>query len=190
MRVPLASKMTGWARQKYLPPKTRVIRVMPNTPALIQTGASVFAPGKHALDNDSDVVATLLSSIGICAETSEQMMDAVTGLSGSGPAYGYMAIESMADGGVKMGLPRDLAVKLAAQTLMGAAKMVLDTGKHPGQLKDEVCSPGGTTIAAVHSLEKSGFRASLIAAVEAATERSKELGRKEEEGSSRQQKRI
>ncbi|CAG5132997.1 unnamed protein product [Candidula unifasciata] len=174
--VSIAAGITIRAIEQSLPQGTHVVRVMPNTPALVQAGASVMAPGSHALKSDVKVVRSLLSTIGICEESSEALLDAVTGLSGSGPAYAFVAIESLADGGVKMGLPRDLALKLAAQTLLGAAKMVLETGKHPGQLKDEVCSPGGTTIAAVYALEKNGFRGALIDAVEAATLRAKELG--------------
>ncbi|KAK8737700.1 hypothetical protein OTU49_004199 [Cherax quadricarinatus] len=119
---------------------------------------------------------SILSSVGFCAEIPEYQMDAACGLAGSGPAYIYAAIEALADGGVKMGLPRQLAQTLAAQTVKGAATMVLEHGKHPAQLKDEVCSPGGTTIAAMHSLEKNGFRNALISAVEAAALRSIELG--------------
>lgn len=162
--------------EKLLPEGSKVIRVMPNTPALVQAAASVLAPGRAVDDNDTELVIELLRCFGIAEPGSEKLLDAVTGLSGSGPAYAFTAIEALSDGGVKMGLPRDLATKLAAQTLLGAAKMVLETGKHPGQLKDEVCSPGGTTIAAMHKLERGGFRASLIDAVEAATLRAKELG--------------
>ncbi|KAK3600560.1 hypothetical protein CHS0354_003497 [Potamilus streckersoni] len=162
--------------EKELPPKTRVIRVMPNTPALVQAAASVLAPGTEVLPGDSELVQELLQCIGICEAGSEKLLDAVTGLSGSGPAYAFAAIEALSDGGVKMGLPRDLAIKLAAQTLLGASKMVLETKKHPGQLKDEVCSPGGTTITAMHVLEKGGFRGALIDAVEAATLKARELG--------------
>ncbi|KAL3891381.1 hypothetical protein ACJMK2_003643 [Sinanodonta woodiana] len=162
--------------EQELPPKTRVIRVMPNTPALVQAAASVLAPGTGVLPGDSELVQELLQCIGICEAGSEKLLDAVTGLSGSGPAYAFAAIEALSDGGVKMGLPRDLAIKLAAQTLLGAAKMVLETKKHPGQLKDEVCSPGGTTITAMHVLEKGGFRGALIDAVEAATLKARELG--------------
>lgn len=151
---------------------------MPNITVTVQAAASVIAPGTSVQLNDSELVRELFQSIGICEIGSENLLDAVTGLSGSGPAYGFIAIESLADGGVNMGLPRDLALKLAAQTLLGAAKMVLESGKHPGQLKDDVCSPGGTTIAAVQSLEKSGFRACLIDAVEAATLKAQELGSK------------
>lgn len=162
--------------EQELPAGSRVIRVMPNTPALVLAAASVLAPGQSVQPGDSDLVLDLLKTIGICEPGSEKLLDAVTGLSGSGPAYAFTAIEALSDGGVKMGLPRDLAIKLAAQTLLGAAKMVLESGEHPGQLKDQVCSPGGTTIAAVHKLEKAGFRAALIDAVEAATQRAKELG--------------
>ncbi|CAC5403358.1 proC [Mytilus coruscus] len=162
--------------EENLPPDTRVVRVMSNIPVTVQAAASVISLGAGALPDDSELVRELLQCIGICEEGSESLLDAVTGLSGSGPAYAFTAIESLADGGVKMGLPRDLAIKLAAQTLLGAAKMVLESGKHVGQLKDEVCSPGGTTIAAMHSLERAGFRASLINAVEIGTLKARELG--------------
>lgn len=174
--VSIAAGIPISAIEKELPAGSRVIRVMPNTPALVQAAASVLAPGKSVEPGDSDIVVELLKSIGICEPGSEKLLDAVTGLSGSGPAYAFTAIEALSDGGVKMGLPRDLATKLAAQTLLGAAKMVLESGQHPGELKDQVCSPGGTTIAAVHKLEKAGFRAALIDAVEAATQRAQELG--------------
>ncbi|XP_052764131.1 uncharacterized protein LOC128206040 [Mya arenaria] len=174
--VSIAAGIPISAIEQLLPKGSRVIRVMPNTPALVLAAASVLAPGQAVVDGDTDLVIELLQCIGIAEPGSEKLLDAVTGLSGSGPAYTYMAIEALADGGVKMGLPRDLAMKLAAQTMLGAAKMVLETGKHPGQLKDEVCSPGGTTIAALHKLEKAGFRATLIDAVEAATLRAQELG--------------
>lgn len=176
--VSIAAGVTLHTIENNLPPDSRVIRVMPNTPALVQAAASVLAPGSKSLPEDKDLVSELLRCIGICETGSEGLLDAVTGLSGSGPAYAFAAIESLADGGVLMGLPRDVATKLAAQTLLGAAKMVLESGKHPGQLKDEVCSPGGTTIAAMHKLEKGGFRGSLIDAVQAATNRAKELGAK------------
>lgn len=172
----IAAGVTLETLEKNLPSQTRVIRAMPNTPALVQTGATVIAPGSSVLQGDKELIQGLFRTIGICEVGTEEQLDAVTGLSGSGPAYGFLAIESLADGGVKMGLPRDLAQKLAAQTLLGAAKMVLESGKHPGQLKDEVCSPGGTTIAAIHKLEETGFRSSLITAVETATNRAKELG--------------
>lgn len=172
----IAAGVTLETLEKNLPSQTRVIRAMPNTPALVQTGATVIAPGSSVLQGDRELIQGLFRTIGICEVGTEEQLDAVTGLSGSGPAYGFLVIESLADGGVKMGLPRDLAQKLAAQTLLGAAKMVLESGKHPGQLKDEVCSPGGTTIAAIHKLEETGFRSSLITAVETATNRAKELG--------------
>ena len=118
----------------------------------------------------------MLGSVGIALEVKEKLLDAVTGLSGSGPAYAFLMIEALADGGVAAGLPRDIAQQLAAQTLLGAAKMVLETGMHPGALKDAVCSPGGTTIEAVHELEKAGIRAGLMSAVRAAADKAKKLG--------------
>lgn len=165
--------------EQMLPRKARVIRVMPNTPCLVREGASVFSRGTSTLEEDGNTIKKLFCSVGICEEVPEVLIDAVTGLSGSGPAYMYIAIEALADGGVKMGIPRDLAVRLAAKTLMGAAKMVLETGRHPGALKDDVCSPAGSSIQAVYHLERSGLRATLMGAVEAATLRSKQTGIKD-----------
>lgn len=165
--------------EQMLPRKSRVIRVMPNTPALVKEGASVFARGTQATEKDSATANRLFSSVGLCEEVPEVLIDACTGLSGGGPAYMYIAIEALADGGVKMGIPRDLAIRLAAQSLLGAAKMVLETGRHPGSLKDDVCSPAGSTIQGVHKLETMGLRGTLIEVVEAATLRSKETGLRE-----------
>jgi pyrroline-5-carboxylate reductase len=156
----------------------RLVRVMPNTPCLVNASASAYCLGGAATRADGDTVAAMLNSVGISFETPESLLDAVTGLSGSGPAYVCLMIEALADGGVRMGLPRDTAQKLAAQTLMGTAKMMLETGQHPGALKDAVASPAGTTIAGLHELERGGLRASLMNAVEAATLRSIELGKK------------
>ena len=153
----------------------RVVRVMPNTPALVGEGACGFALGQAATAEDSDLVEQLLSSVGIAYEVKENLIDAVTGLSGSG-RYGYTVIDALSDGGVAVGLPRDIATRLAAQTMLGSAKMVLETGKHPGELKDMVCSPGGTTIEGVHELEEGGVRSALINAVRASAERAVELG--------------
>ena len=153
----------------------RVVRVMPNTPALVGAGASAFALGPGVHSEDEAVVRTFLGSVGHAVCVSESLLDAVTGLSGSGPAFVYLMIEALSDGGVRVGLPRDVATLLAAQTVLGAAKMVLETGLHPGVLKDQVASPGGTTIAGLHALERSGVRGALIDAVEAATRRSSEL---------------
>ena len=154
----------------------RIVRVMPNTPALVGSSASAFSGGVSATPADLQVVERLLSSVGRAIETPERLLDAVTGLSGSGPAYAFTMIEALSDGGVRMGLPRDVATMLAAQTLLGAAQMVLETGLHPGVLKDQVASPGGTTIAGLHALERGGLRAALMNAVEAATLRAAELG--------------
>jgi pyrroline-5-carboxylate reductase len=157
-------------------PGARVVRVMPNTPALVGASASAFALGKAASRADADLVQRLLSSVGLAVLVKESLLDAVTGLSGSGPAYLYVAIEALSDGGVAAGLPRDIATRLAAQTVLGSAKMVLETGLHPGALKDMVTSPGGTTIEGIHELEKGQFRATLMNAVRASAEKSKRLG--------------
>lgn len=154
----------------------RVIRVMPNTPALVGASASAFARGKAALPADAALALRLLASVGLAFELKEALLDAVTGLSGSGPAYVYVIIEALSDGGVAAGLPRDVAAKLAAQTVLGGAKMVLQTGLHPGALKDMVASPGGTTIEGLHELEKGKIRGVLMSAVRAATEKSRKLG--------------
>jgi pyrroline-5-carboxylate reductase len=154
----------------------RVVRVMPNTPCLVGQGASAFARGAGATSEDGAQVQQLLSAVGIAVELDEKLLDAVTGLSGSGPAFVYVVIEALSDGGVRMGLPRAVATQLAAQTVLGAAQMVLG-GEHPAVLKDRVASPGGTAIAGLQALEDHGLRSALIAAVEAATKRSAELGR-------------
>ncbi|MBL9114435.1 MAG: pyrroline-5-carboxylate reductase [Verrucomicrobiaceae bacterium] len=164
--------------QSWLGGNQRVIRVMPNTPALVGMGASAFSRGERATENDAALARQLLGAVGTADEVAEKLLDAVTGLSGSGPAYGYTIIEALADGGVLMGLPRATAVRLAAQTMLGAAEMVLKTGKHTGSLRDEVTSPGGTTAAGLEALELGGLRAALLQAVRSATERAIELGQK------------
>ncbi|MCA9034094.1 MAG: pyrroline-5-carboxylate reductase [Planctomycetaceae bacterium] len=162
--------------ESRMPSGTRVIRVMPNTPCLVGKGASGISAGKHATPGDVELITTLLQTAGLAEVFPESLLDAVTGLSGSGPAYAFQIIEALSDGGVKVGLPRAAATRLAAQTLLGAAEMVLRTGRHPAELKDGVTSPGGTTIAALHALEQGGLRAALMDAVEASTVRSRELG--------------
>jgi len=156
--------------------QARLARVMPNTPCLVGAGASAYALGAGATAEDGKLVARLLATVGIAVELPESLLDAVTGLSGSGPAYIYQVIEALSDGGVLMGLPRDVATRLASQTVLGAAQMVVQTGEAPAVLKDAVASPGGTTIAGLHALEAGGLRAALMNAVKAATLRSKELG--------------
>jgi pyrroline-5-carboxylate reductase len=155
----------------------RLVRVMPNTPCLVGASASGYAPGDAATPEDISLVDRLLNAVGRAFRLPEHLLDAVTGLSGSGPAFVYVMIEALSDGGVRMGLPRDVATALATQTVFGAAKMVLETGSHPAVLKDMVSSPGGTTIAGLHALERGGLRAALMDAVEAATRRSVELGK-------------
>ena len=154
----------------------RVVRVMPNTPCLVGAGAAGYSRAVGASEKDGQYVGELLNSVGVAFELPENLIDAVTGLSGSGPAFVYQVIEAMSDGGVRVGLPRNVATQLAAQTVLGAAKMVLETGEHPGVLKDNVASPGGTTIAGLHALESGGLRSTMIDAIQSATERSQELG--------------
>ncbi len=168
--VPLAALAAG------LGDAPRLVRVMPNTPCLIGAGASGYCLGPNATGDDARLVGQLLAAVGTAHQVDESLLDAVTGLSGSGPAFVYVMIEALSDGGVKMGLPRNVALALAAQTVRGAAGMILETHQHPGQLKDAVTSPGGTTIAGLAALEAAGARAAMIAAVEAATRRSAELG--------------
>jgi pyrroline-5-carboxylate reductase len=156
--------------------KFRVVRAMPNTPALILQGASGFSTGTGTTAEDAEIAKRVFGSVGVAVQVKESLLDAVTGLSGSGPAYVYTIIEALADGGVLMGLPRELALQLAAQTVAGAAGMVLQTGTHPATLRDQVTSPGGTTIAGLEQLEAKGLRTALISAVRAATARAKELG--------------
>jgi pyrroline-5-carboxylate reductase len=157
--------------------RRRLVRVMPNTPCLVGASASAYAPGEGATAEDAALVDRLLKAVGVAFRVPENLLDAVTGLSGSGPAFVYLMIEALSDGGVRVGLPRDAATALAAQTVLGAAKMVLETGSHPGVLKDQVASPGGTTIAGLHALERGGVRGAIMDAVEAATRRATELGK-------------
>src|SRR5438477_4980014 len=157
--------------------QARVVRVMPNTPALVGASASAFALGHSAQAEDGELARKIFSSVGLTFEMKESLLDAVTGLSGSGPAYAFLLIEALSDGGVAAGLSREVATRLAAQTLLGSARMVLETGLHPAALKDMVTSPGGTTIEGLHELERAGVRAALISAVRAATEKSKSLGK-------------
>jgi pyrroline-5-carboxylate reductase len=161
-----------------LPAGTRVIRTMPNTAAIALAGATAIAPGTHASDDDLSVARRLFEATGRVVVLDESLLDAVTGLSGSGPAYVMLIIEALADGGVKVGLHRETALLLAAQTVYGSAKLLLETGEHPGRIKDMVTSPGGTAIAGLHTLEAGGLRTTLINAVESATRRSVELGEK------------
>jgi pyrroline-5-carboxylate reductase len=159
-----------------LGPLPQLVRVMPNTPCLVGQSASGYCLGPGTTEADATLVSKLLSSVGRAFPLEEKQLDAVTGLSGSGPAFVYLVIEALSDGGVLCGLPRDVALALAAQTVLGSAQMVLSTGEHPAVLKDRVASPGGTTIAGIQKLEEGGLRSALIDAVQAATKRSAELG--------------
>jgi len=163
--------------EKALRENSRVVRVMPNTPALVLAGAAAIAGGRAVTSDDLALAQNIFNSVGRSVIVEEKLMDAVTGLSGSGPAYVFLIIDALSDAGVKAGLPRQLALELAAQTVYGAAKMVLETKEHPGKLRDMVTSPGGTTIEGLHALEKGKLRATLMNAVEAATARSRELGK-------------
>jgi pyrroline-5-carboxylate reductase len=176
--VSIAAGITIAFIEQRLKKNVPVIRVMPNTPALVMAGMAALSAGSSATEEHIQTALTTFSAVGEAVVVDEGLIDAVTALSGSGPAYVFMVIEAMADGGVKAGLKRDIALKLAAQTVMGAAKMVIETGRHPGVLKDMVTSPGGTTIEALSVLEDNGVRGAFIEAVEAAFEKAKELGKK------------
>lgn len=164
--------------QRFFPANTPLIRVMPNTPALIGEGVSALALGQFAGPEHEAVGRQIFGALGQVVVVAEQMMDGVTGLSGSGPAYVFLFLEALTDAGVRVGLSRDLALTMATQTVIGAARLVQVTGQHPAVLKDMVTSPGGTTIAGLHVLEEGKMRGTLISAVVAATERSKELSKK------------
>lgn len=154
----------------------RVVRAMPNTPALVGLGATAVSGGEHATPQDLELAKKLFDAVGSTWVLDEVLLDAVTGLSGSGPAYIFLIIEALSDAGVKVGLSRHVALKLAAQTVYGSARLLLETGEHPGTLKDQVTSPGGTAIAGLHTLEAGGLRTTLIDAVESATRRARQLG--------------
>jgi pyrroline-5-carboxylate reductase len=174
--ISIAAGIPIEAIEARLPEGARVIRTMPNTPAIALAGATAIAAGTHATEDDVEIASALFHAVGRVVVLDESLLDAVTGLSGSGPAYVMLMIEALADGGVKVGLGRDAALMLAAQTVYGAAKLQLETGEHPGRLKDMVTSPGGTAIAGLHTLESGGLRRTLIDAVEVAAGRSAELG--------------
>jgi len=171
-----AAGLTIDSMQYLLPAETRICRLMTNTPVQFCEGVSSYTMGKHCKDEDRDTVHNLLSAIGYCTEVREELVDTVTGFAGGGPAYVYCFIEAMADGAVLGGMNRKEALQMAAKTAIGAAKMVQETRKHPGQLKDEVCSGGGSTINGIRVLEQNGMRGTVIEAVRAASSRSKELG--------------
>ncbi|MGF1468814.1 MAG: pyrroline-5-carboxylate reductase [Sandaracinaceae bacterium] len=174
--VSIAAGVSLGAIEGRLPVRTRVVRTMPNTPALVDCGATAVAGGRHATDEDLALVTRIFGHVGRTVTVEESLLDAVTGLSGSGPAYIFLIIEALSDAGVKVGLHRADAQLLAATTVLGSARLLLETGEHPGRLKDMVTSPGGTAIAGLHTLEAGGLRTTLINAVEAATERSRALG--------------
>ena len=174
--ISIAAGVSTRKLREQLGKPARLIRVMPNTPALVLEGVTAIARAEGLQPGDLEAAQELFAAVGKVVVLDESAMDAVTGLSGSGPAYVAMAIEALADGGVKMGLDRATAMTLAAQTVLGSARLILDTGVHPGQLKDMVSSPGGTTIAGIAALEECGLRRALIQAVERATLRSRELG--------------
>jgi len=175
--ISIAAGVDTEAIETMIADGVRVIRAMPNTPALVGAGATAIAPGKHASETDLATAKAMFDAVGITVVLDESHLDAVTGLSGSGPAYIFLILEALADAGVKVGLARRNAQLLAAQTVMGSAKMLLETDEHVGRLKDMVTSPGGTAIAGLHTLEQGGLRTTLINAVETATKRAKELGR-------------
>lgn len=175
--ISIAAGVGTEAIEEVLADGVRVVRAMPNTPATVGAGATAIAPGRHAGEPELATARAIFDAVGITVSLDESHLDAVTGLSGSGPAYIFLILEALADAGVKVGLSRRNAQRLAAQTVMGSAKLLLETDEHPGRLKDMVTSPGGTAIAGLHTLEQGGLRTTLINAVETATKRARELGR-------------
>jgi len=161
--------------EQALKVNAHVVRIMPNTPALVGLGTTAVCAGRYADENDLALAHDIFSAVGSVTEVEERLINAVSGVSGSGPAYVYVMIQALADGGVRMGLSRQLALKLAAETVRGAAQMVLESGDHPEALKDKVCSPGGTTIEGIYALEKAGFRQALMEAVAVATQKASQL---------------
>lgn len=174
--ISIAAGVTLARLESLLPAELRVIRVMPNTPALVGAGASAYSLGARATEQDALIAQRILGSVGLAVQVAEGQLDAVTGLSGSGPAYLCVVIEALADGGVAAGLPRPLALQLAAQTVLGSGRLVVESGEHPARLKDDVASPAGTTVEGLKILEARGVRSAFIEAVVAATRRSRELG--------------
>lgn len=174
--VSVAAGVPIAAIERRLHPPMRIVRAMPNTPATIGAGATAITLGEHATETDLVTAKTIFDSVGLTVVLEENQLDAVTGLSGSGPAYIFLIIEALADAGVKVGLSRRASMQLAAQTVLGSAKLLIESGLHPGMLKDGVTSPGGTAIAGLHTLEAGGLRNVLMNAVETATRRSRELG--------------
>lgn len=173
--ISIAAGITIGFMETFLPSPVPVVRVMPNTPSLVGEGAAAVALGSHANQEHERLATAIFGAVGKVVTVRENLLDSVTGLSGSGPAYVYIMLEALSDAGVRVGLPRDVATTLAAQTVLGAAKMVLETGEHPGKLKDMVTTPGGTTIAGLHALEEGGLRATLINGVLAAVKRAQEM---------------
>ena len=178
--VTIAAGVSMEAAERQFGKEVKIVRVMPNTPALVGEGMSGLCCNDYVTEEEPDLVHKMFESFGKAEKITENLMDAVVGVSGSGPAYVYMFIEAMADAAVAQGLPRKQAYTFAAQTLLGSAKMVLETGQHPGELKDAVCSPAGTTIEAVNVLEKKGMRSAVIEAVTAAAKKNHQLGKKKE----------
>ncbi len=176
--ITLAAAITTRFVEEQLDGAISVVRAMPNTPCLVGQGMTVLCPGRYAMPEHVEIAKAIFEAVGrVAVIDNEELMDAVTGLSGSGPAYCYIVIEALAEGGVKVGLPRELATLLAAQTMLGAAQMVLETGEHPAKLKDAVTTPAGTTVDGLLELEAGGVRVALIKAVDRATRKSKELSR-------------
>ena len=173
--ISIAAGVTTAQLESHFAQPVPCVRVMPNTPCLVGQAASAICLGRHADESHRAVAHRIFDAVGLAVDVDEKLIDAVTGLSGSGPAYVYLFIEALSDGGVKMGLPRDVATRLAAQTVLGAAQMVLETGQHPGALKDQVTSPGGTTIAGLHALESKAFRGTVMDAVQVSAERARAM---------------